>query len=850
MAWLGTWAKRRKVTIDNTNIDSDLTHFPVPIVLGTSVGQSSQDVSDIFDDLEFLDVDDDFTGTNGDPPNTDLWAHTDQSTATGETDLTIQSNKLNYSGTGTGGASVAALGSTYKLTGDFDIQIDFDVTTAGVPTTSSNRLASLYIAESPGAVPGLYAGLIRYSSSTQDRYAYTGSSSSFTGAGSTDSTGKLRLTRTGSVIKGYTWSGSQWEWDGDTDGHTFTEAFTSDVHVTMYFRKYDGVDTDSDVDNFTVNSGTVKWPENANPNRKKIAITKADGTTQIYGDTELWDDYGERAVVHVAKSDLDILSVSTTELYFYFDPSQSDNDTYISLSGDTAAQSVWDSNFKGVWHMAQDPDGDVTDAIKDSTSNGNDGTPGGTMVSADLIDGPIGKAIDFDGTDDKITITGESFNYDILTLEGYAKTTYSGNVEKYIASNVQSGGYGINREEVSSDDKFRNTMHISGSYHSVVSNDAITTTVYYNVAGRYDQVTENLFVDGVKQTDSYSNTAAVTDSAVDFCLGCNAPSSGYWQGPVAEVRISNTDRSDAWLKATHYGLVDDLITYTATETIPTDPVLPAAEMTMAGSMDDPVMAIIENMTPAEMTMSASMDDPFIAVIIDMTPAEMTMIARVGVVEPANMTPAEMTMSASMDIPIISHVANMIPAEMVMSASITGAVIFSTNLADVYYIFTLTGDADSQTDIEIPMSSFQTRMRSGDPTFLSVVLPDGDQAAAINLRPNGTLKVDMAYQLDGVFIQRETIVSSDFDAIRVDEGSASEPITLSGYATETFPGAARTLTDSIYRKTQDGKITHRLAKPNIYLRPGDTVTIGSDTFVADLITYFISVNAQTMEVSEA
>nr|WP_319491798.1 LamG domain-containing protein [uncultured Desulfobacter sp.] len=51
MAWLGMWAKRKKITVDNTNIDSDLTHFPVPILLGVSVGKSNQDVSDIFDDL-------------------------------------------------------------------------------------------------------------------------------------------------------------------------------------------------------------------------------------------------------------------------------------------------------------------------------------------------------------------------------------------------------------------------------------------------------------------------------------------------------------------------------------------------------------------------------------------------------------------------------------------------------------------------------------------------------------------------------------------------------------------------------------------------------------------------------
>ena len=49
--WLGTYAKRIKVTASNTNVDSDLTHFPLLLTLGTSVGTGSDDVSCVFDEL-------------------------------------------------------------------------------------------------------------------------------------------------------------------------------------------------------------------------------------------------------------------------------------------------------------------------------------------------------------------------------------------------------------------------------------------------------------------------------------------------------------------------------------------------------------------------------------------------------------------------------------------------------------------------------------------------------------------------------------------------------------------------------------------------------------------------------
>ena len=51
MAWLGDWAKRRKITVDKSKIDANLTHFAVPVFLGTSVGIGGVDVSSIFDEV-------------------------------------------------------------------------------------------------------------------------------------------------------------------------------------------------------------------------------------------------------------------------------------------------------------------------------------------------------------------------------------------------------------------------------------------------------------------------------------------------------------------------------------------------------------------------------------------------------------------------------------------------------------------------------------------------------------------------------------------------------------------------------------------------------------------------------
>ncbi len=77
-----------------------------------------------------------------------------------------------------------------------------------------------------------------------------------------------------------------------------------------------------------------------------------------------------------------------------------------------------------------------------------------------------------------------------------------------------------------------------------------------------------------------------------------------------------------------------------------------------------------------------------------------------------------------------------------SFGIGGSILFGFVPTDgaipgiIVYICTLTGSQDATTDVEIPISSFQARLRTADPTYLSVVVPGFDYADRINNRPNG------------------------------------------------------------------------------------------------------------------
>jgi len=133
-------------------------------------------------------------------------------------------------------------------------------------------------------------------------------------------------------------------------------------------------------------------------NRKKIAITTSDGTTQCYVEIEKWDNLNEEAWLWVNVPS--ISSDSDSVLYLYYDSNQSDNTSYVGDTGSAQAQGVWDSNFKLVCHMRDA----TTSTVKDSTSNNADGDKKGSGEPSVTSDGMIADAQSFDGSDDDIEI--------------------------------------------------------------------------------------------------------------------------------------------------------------------------------------------------------------------------------------------------------------------------------------------------------------------------------------------------------------------------------------------------------------------------------------------------------------
>ena len=207
-----------------------------------------------------LTVDDDFTGSNDDPPNTTLWAETDATNL-----MDIQSNKLNYDSGDVTAASNPNINSVTKWSfpanTNFDVQIDFDVTTLDDPDSGINNCPRF---ELRNAANDIKSYIIRgFVSGGDNGYQSDGTATAFGSYAQADASGKIRFVMSGCpgscVLKGYIWDGSQWEWNDNTAGYTFSEDFSAGpIYVKIQWIKVESAgntQVTGNVDNFTVNAG-------------------------------------------------------------------------------------------------------------------------------------------------------------------------------------------------------------------------------------------------------------------------------------------------------------------------------------------------------------------------------------------------------------------------------------------------------------------------------------------------------------------------------------------------------------------------------------------------------------------
>jgi hypothetical protein len=314
-------------------------------------------------------------------------------------------------------------------------------------------------------------------------------------------------------------------------------------------------------------------------NHFKIAVTDGDTNTELFVEIERWDSAGEEAWLWAKVPYVD--DGVETVLYVYFDAHHPDNKGWVNETDSDPAREVWnDGAYAGVWHLAALGG---LGSVKDSTLNRRNGTPHGSMsAGTDLGKSPMGGAIHFDGIDDYVDVGNiESNNWGTVTLEAWFTADSIDDdrlVCKASADTLSAHVFSLGTFRNGSNRFLRSLLVTDGPTgdQTNLESDAILETgvwTYGAFAWSGDDGMGAAYINGQHNQVATNDGETLANSAQSVCIGnINnldiAGSDKYFEGRIDEVRISSVRRSDAWLKATYEGGVDDLVTFGSLETFP------------------------------------------------------------------------------------------------------------------------------------------------------------------------------------------------------------------------------------------------------------------------------------------
>jgi len=294
-------------------------------------------------------------------------------------------------------------------------------------------------------------------------------------------------------------------------------------------------------------------------NKFKIAITTSDGETQCYVEIEKWDNINEKAWLWIKVPS--IVSDVNTILYLYYDNTQDDNTDYVGDPNSIPAENVWNFDFKLVTHMQDDPD---TSHIRDSTSNDNDGTKTGANEPIEAI-GKIGKAQDFDGDNDCVTLV-ENDSLDIesevdFTVCAWIKTT--GNDEedgRVIAKRLGEVGYELYVNSTAG--YLEIFLGDTSGYTTMYSQDFdLTDGVYHLIVFKREGNQIFIYIDGEFNKQQGTTVVGDLSNANPLLLGKYNGNIRWFDGIIDEVRILKKALSAAEIKADYESERDHLLTF-------------------------------------------------------------------------------------------------------------------------------------------------------------------------------------------------------------------------------------------------------------------------------------------------
>lgn len=221
---------------------------------------------------------------------------------------------------------------------------------------------------------------------------------------------------------------------------------------------------------------------------------------------------------------------------------------YYGNSGVSTDQSdptgTWDANYKGVWHMTEDPSGSAPQLL-DSTSNNYDMTTAGTMTSGDLVTGQIYKAIDFDGSNDEAKNTAWASvidENDAFTIEHWFNIASTPNAQ--MVAWGEAGG-----SNLCSTGTYGNNIGFLGYANDhLVSAAPYDDSAWHHLAVTHNGTTVKVILDGSEALSESMTLGTNTSQDLYFARWKDG---GFYPAKLEEIRISDATRTNDWMITTY-----------------------------------------------------------------------------------------------------------------------------------------------------------------------------------------------------------------------------------------------------------------------------------------------------------
>ncbi|MFX1279204.1 MAG: DUF2341 domain-containing protein [Promethearchaeota archaeon] len=226
-----------------------------------------------------------------------------------------------------------------------------------------------------------------------------------------------------------------------------------------------------------------------------------------------------------------------------------------TMSSQQNPSAVWESNYRGVWHLNEESGG--PNSIKDSTSNSNDGQD---INSPNLgQNGKIHNSVGFtDSSGQRIQVSDDS-SLDIsneLTVEAWINPNSN---SKWMTIASKMGGtwgggsvsdYDMCYFAINWGEFYIGLSNPSGSYNEWDTNTPISLGTWQHVVFSYQSSTSigYLYVNGSSIGSHNFGIGTLATNDNPFYIGFNQAWTGeVFDGEIDEVRISSRPHSSGWI---------------------------------------------------------------------------------------------------------------------------------------------------------------------------------------------------------------------------------------------------------------------------------------------------------------